>query len=140
MSIMPRPNIRVLCFSAERAAVAVVPKKPPFPWMNRYKGSDPTYIESVVVNAPANFICRRGGYLLPDAIDLPTDEIPEYWPIVETGVHTNALFLGYDPLLRQLCDELRERTLPEVCAFIVGTVKVCPRKLVVDLGWWRFGA
>lgn len=86
-----------------------------------------------MINAPSNLIRRDGGFVLPNSINWPTKEIPEEWPILATGVHTNVLVFGYHPFLQQLCNELRERTLPEICAFVVGTVKVRLRILVGTL-------
>eukprot|EP00884_Botryococcus_braunii_P022271 jgi/Botrbrau1/8728/Bobra.0090s0004.1 len=66
---------------------------------------------------------ERGGHVLPSKINWHKGDFESLVPHPRTlfGVHTLVVFFGCTPLLQQLCDMLRERTLAEICVVVVGT-------------------
>eukprot|EP00884_Botryococcus_braunii_P011759 jgi/Botrbrau1/20584/Bobra.113_1s0010.1 len=95
------------------------------PRENRYLSPDfrrePSPFESAVLDAPTNLIRSNGGYVLPFYIYLPRDDwYSAYGERGSNGVHVIVVFFGFTPLLQQLCDKLREMTIPEICVMVVG--------------------
>eukprot|EP00884_Botryococcus_braunii_P011761 jgi/Botrbrau1/20586/Bobra.113_1s0012.1 len=87
---------------------------------------EPTPFESAVLKAPTNFVRSNGGYVLPSYIYVPRDDWYPHsivHPANSEGVHVLVVFFGFTPLLQQLCDQLREMTIPEICVMVVGTIE-----------------
>eukprot|EP00884_Botryococcus_braunii_P019872 jgi/Botrbrau1/6569/Bobra.40_2s0033.1 len=89
-------------------------------YLEKYR-REPEPLEKVVLHAPGNLLRAYGGYLLPETIKWLLDEVSHELdePRI-AGVHVRVVFFGCTAVLRDMCDCLREKTVPEICVMVVG--------------------